>query len=143
MIDARAVHTVVAAIAVALSVAACGAETAGVASRPSVTQTPTSPACTNVTHVDPSIAFEPSLRDGDRLAAGGTGWVDTDSRAADIRVSGKSSAVTLTDRSIATEQACGVARNWVSWVEVSAENPGEVTLRIPDGPANGISVTVR
>lgn len=142
MIDARAVHTVVAAIAVAVSVVACGAETSGVSGGPSVTQPPTSRACTDVTHSDPTIAFEASLRDGDRLAVGATGWVDTHSRASEIRVSGRSAVVTLTDRSIATEQACGVARNWVSWVEVNAENPGEVTLRIPDGPADGISLTV-
>ncbi|WP_229673880.1 hypothetical protein [Nakamurella endophytica] len=83
-----------------------------------------------MTHADPSTAFESSLRDGDELAVGDTGWLDGSGRAADVQVQGRSGVVTLTDRSVATVVACGTVVSTTRWIEVRAEKPGTATLRL-------------
>ena len=103
---------------------------------------PTSPPCTDITHSDPTIAFESELRDGAKIAVGDTGWIRAAGHARDIKVTGNSNSVALADRSVATQVACGEVLSSASWIEVTGKRPGTAILTVPGNPSATITLTV-
>ncbi len=138
---------VVAGLLAAMGVALCGcaATVSGQAGTAVATtpesSPPTASVCTDITYADPSIAFQPSLRDGETLEVGDTSWIGGSFDAADVEVSGDPGTVDLADRTGPTQIACGETRSEASWLEVSAAEPGRAVLTLPDGET--IHVTVR
>jgi hypothetical protein len=129
----------------AIALCGCAAQVAGQATAAAVGTTgssaPETTPCDDITYADPSIAFQPSLADGDILEVGETSWISGSFEAADVEVSGDPAAVELADRSTVTTIACGEAMGSASWLEVSAEEPGRAVLTFPDG--DRIRITVR
>lgn len=109
----------------------------------SVTTTgPTTSSSCQVVYSDPSIAFEPSLSDGDVLAVGDTGWISGAESKDDVTFTGTPGAVTLADRSIESFRSCDHTST-VSWVEVKALAAGSVTLTVGKGNGKSVHITVR
>ncbi len=107
---------------------------------PTTTGPTPSSSCPTV-YADPSIAFEPALADGGVLAVGDTGWINMSGTTDDITVTGTPDAVSLADRRIETFRSCDQTST-VSWVEVTALAPGNVTLTISGQKAKALRITV-
>lgn len=126
MTSPRRARSVLVALAGAIALASTGC-TRGGDSHPTAGGWPGA-SCGSTTYADPWPALTNPLQDGDTLEVGTPGWVEGSS-AKDVTAT-PSSLVIVSDQRSPMQYECGVASDYIDWIEVEGIAAGTVELTI-------------